>query len=800
MKSLYFFLVAFFFISSTYAQVDQPYMEPPKEILELVDIQANPSIRLTYDNEYAVFLERTTFKTLEELSEEELGLGGVRVNPETNGPSRTSFYTGLSVQKFMEQQEVPVSGGTDWKITNLSYSPDDSHAAFLNLNGTTFELWLLELASGELKKLAEGINPLMGGPFSWMPDSKSLLVQFIPEGRAAMADNTPLPEGPIVQETSGSKAVVRTYQNLLQNPYDEQLFDHFMTGEWKKVGVDGSMEDFLPAGIYRTMSWSPDGKYLMTAEVKKPYSYIVPWYRFPYDVNIYHADGKKMMTFHECPLTEEIPKGFDATETGKRSISWRNDQPARLVWAEALDEGDPAKEVEFRDEVFQLEAPFDGEPRSLAKTKRRYRFIQWGNDNTAILYEYWWKTRMIGTYLLDPSQGKMKLISERSSQDLYNDPGSFLTKRDPETGEYLLWFSSKQDRLYLEGEGYGPEGNRPFLDVFNLKDFSTKRIWQADGESTYEQIVDVIDPEKAEMITRIEAPTTYPNYYLRKKNKLTQLTESPNPYESFAGVSKETIQYKRSDGVDLSGNLYLPEGYDKDKDGPLPVLMWAYPREYKDAGQAGQVKDSPHEFVYLFYGSPIYWAARGYAVFDRADFPIIGEGDDEPNDSFVEQLVLNAEAAINKLVELGVGDRDRMAIGGHSYGAFMTANLMAHSDLFAAGIARSGAYNRTLTPFGFQSEERTFWDDRELYLGMSPFTHADKINEPLLLIHGDADNNPGTFTLQSERLYGAIKGLGGTSRLVLLPFESHGYAARKNILHMLWEMDTWLETYVKNKE
>jgi dipeptidyl aminopeptidase/acylaminoacyl peptidase len=191
--------------------------------------------------------------------------------------------------------------------------------------------------------------------------------------------------------------------------------------------------------------------------------------------------------------------------------------------------------------------------------------------------------------------------------------------------------------------------------------------------------------------------------------------------------------------------------------------------------------------------------ARGYAVFDDPSMPIIGEGDKEPNDSFVKQLVMSAEAAVNKLVELGIADRRKIAIGGHSYGAFMTANLLAHSDLFAAGIARSGAYNRTLTPFGFQREERTYWEAPEVYYNMSPFMHADKINEPMLMIHGHADNNSGTFPIQSERMFAAMKGHGGKARLVMLPHESHGYRARESILHVLWETDQLLENYVKNR-
>lgn len=796
----------------TQAQVDQKYMVPPPEILELVDIKMNPALVLSSDAKYAILMERSTFKTLDEMSEVEIGLGGIRINPDNGGRSRQTRYSGMVLREFLTGKEIPIKGlPENLKAGNLSFSPDDKHIAFTNLKNNKFELWLLDINKGQAQQIFGNVNTMMAGPYVWHPSGESIFVQF---GQAQKPSSVikPLPMGPTVQETAGSKAVTRTYQDLLKNKHDEVIFDAYMKGEWIEFNLSklsiaeySTTSPLLKAGIYRSLSWSPDGQFLLTEELQKPYSYTVPWYLFPFDTKIYDRSGKLIMTFHQTPLLEELPKGFDAVYAGKREIDWRSDEPATLYWVQALDKGDPAIQVDFRDALF--EAKFEkgntlSPDRELMKTKYRFRGVMWGTNKVALVADNLWKTRIGATYLLDPSTGKSKLIQERSSQDLYNDPGSPMMAKSGTLGQRLLRLSPDGKKIYLIGEGYNPDGNKPFFDEMDLVAFKTKRRWQADGKTTYERIVRVLNPEKGEMITSIESPELYPNYHRRTIGGKTtqQITQFVNPYNKFQGVSKQTIHYKRKDGVDLSGVLYLPPGYKKEKDGALPVLMWAYPREYKDASQAGQVKESPHRFVFLNYGSPVYWAKRGYAVFDRADFPIIGEGKTEPNDSFIEQLVMNAEAAINKLTELGIGDPKRMAIGGHSYGAFMTANLMAHSDLFAAGIARSGAYNRTLTPFGFQSEERTFWDNPELYMGMSPFVHADKINEPLLIIHGAADDNPGTFTLQSERLYGAIKGLGGTARLVLLPFESHGYSARENILHMLWETDQWLEKYVKNRK
>jgi dipeptidyl aminopeptidase/acylaminoacyl peptidase len=419
----------------------------------------------------------------------------------------------------------------------------------------------------------------------------------------------------------------------------------------------------------------------------------------------------------------------------------------------------------------------------------------------AIAYDFWWKTRNTKTYRIDPSKDNPEpvILFDLSAEDLYRQPGYFVQKSD-ERGRQRLLFSRDGSKLYLDGEGYSPEGNRPFLDEFDLRTGQKKRLWQADGVKTYEDIVRVLDPDAGRLLTRIQAPAEYPNYYLRQigsSEAPKAVTAFPNPYQSFAAVTKRQIHYQREDGLDLSATLYLPPGYDPQKDGRLPLLMEAYPTEFKDKAAAGQVDDSPYRFVSFNWGSPVFWAVRGYAVLEDAKSPIVGQGKEEPNDTYIEQLVMDARAAIAAVDTMGVVDPKRVGVMGHSYGAFMVANLLAHSDLFAAGIARSGAYNRSLTPFGFQAEERNYWQAQAVYQKMSPFNYADKIKTPLLLIHGDADNNPGTFTLQSERLFLAVKGLGGTARLVLLPYESHGYAARENILHMLWEMDTWLEKYVK---
>jgi dipeptidyl aminopeptidase/acylaminoacyl peptidase len=490
-----------------------------------------------------------------------------------------------------------------------------------------------------------------------------------------------------------------------------------------------------------------------------------------------------------------------AVSINKRNIGWRFDQPSTIYYVKALDKGDPEMKVPFRDALYEWEAPFNQNPSLLTKTINRYAGVIWGNDLYAIIYDRWWNSRNSKTYLFSPSKPNIpaKVIDDRNYQDRYSDPGDFVTQKG-KYGKKIL--ALEGNKAFLLGDGFSEKGQFPFLDRIDLKSDKKVRIYESTYTEKYEQLYDYNFIDK-KLSVRIESKSEYPNYFIRSlgdKNSLTQQTFFENPFKNLKNVGKELISYKREDGLNLSGILYTPEGFNKDDPEQLPMILWAYPREYKDKSSAAQKTNNPNRFLYPSWGSPIYWVTQGYVVLDRAAFPIIGEGTDEPNDSFRTQLVANAEAAIKAVVDKGYADRNRIAVGGHSYGAFMVANLLSHSNLFAAGIARSGAYNRTLTPFGFQSESRSYWDAPDVYYTMSPFMHADKMKTPLLLVHGEADNNSGTYPLQSERYYNALKGLGATTRLVMFPKESHGYRAKETILHLIWEQDQWLEKYVKNRK
>lgn len=800
MKKLTTFILLLF-ICMGFSQENLGYQKPSKEILDLVNAPIAPSVIITDDGQYMIMLYRDAYKTMAELSETELRLAGLRINPKTNIGSRTNYYNDIKIKAPKDKTAKSVAGlPNNPRIANLSFSPDQSKVAVTNTTENGVEVWVLDLKTSSVKKITDAtVNANLGDVINWFKDGKSLLVKMLPKNRKPLINtDESVPQGPTVSSNDGKEAQNRTYQDLLKNPNDEFNFEQLALSELHQVDLNGNSTKWKDADMFTAVSFSPDGEYAMIVSLNKPFSYLVTYGRFPSSTSIYKKDGSLVNQILEVPLIEDLPKGFMAERMGMRDLGWRGDKPATLIYAQVLDGGDPENNVEYRDEVFQLEAPFNGKGKSLLKTKNRFSGIQWGDNNTAIAYDRWWNDRNAKIYVFDPSDATKgaKIISDRNYQDVYSDPGSFVTKRN-EYGYNTIVINDKT--VYLTGDGYTENGQFPFVDEMNLGTQKTKRLYTSDLPNKKETLMEY-NPENDELLVRIESKSDYPNYYyksLKNKKKSTQLTFFDNPYKSIANVHKEVISYKREDGLELTGTLYLPVGYDKAKEDKKPMILWAYPREYKDKNSASQNTQNPNEFTYPSWGSPIYWVTKGYVVLDDAAFPIIGEKDAQPNDTFRKQLVDNAKAAIDAVDNLGYIDRKKVAVGGHSYGAFMVANLLSHSDLFAAGIARSGAYNRTLTPFGFQSEERNYWEAPEVYNSMSPFMNAEKMKTPLLLVHGEADNNSGTYPMQSERYFNALKGLGATVRLVMLPKESHGYRAKESILHLLWEQDQWLEKYLK---
>jgi dipeptidyl aminopeptidase/acylaminoacyl peptidase len=797
MKNLLLVVGCLVAVIATFAQ--SGYQRPPEDIAKLVEAPITPLVTVSPDKTWMVLLEQSDYPSIEELSRPELRIAGQRINPDNFGPTRLTYTTGITFKNLKDLKEYTIANlPSDLQLTNLLFSPDNKKATFLQTYADKIELWMIDVGTFSAKKLTEKkINSTLTNPVSWLSNSYTVVFLATATEGKSLPIKSRVPEGPVIEENLGKKAPSRTYQDLLKNPHDETLFDYYCTAQLWSVSLDGTEKAIGKPAVYYYQNSSPGGTMILTRIIQRPYSYLVPAGLFPQSVQVTDLNGNEVKRLANIPLGDNVPVGFNATVSGPRLHGWRSDAPATVYWTEAQDGGDPKKKVDIRDIVYELKAPFNSTPTVVTKLALRYAGVTWGNEKYAAVTERWWADRRERTTIINPSDpnGQSKVIFDGSYEDAYKDPGEVLTTQNS-FGKPVMLISS-DNSTFLKGAGSSPDGDHPFLDKLDLQTGKVTRLWKSENPF-YEQVINVLDTKKVTFLTSRESPDENPNYYVRTagSKSLTKVTSFPHPYPQLKGVKKEVLRYKRADGVDLTANLYLPPGYKKG-DGPLPAFLWAYPVEFKSKESAGQVKGSPYTFTKIGSGSPLFWIVRGYAILDNTSIPIVGEADNQPNDSYVEQLTGSAKAAIDYAASLGYVDPNRVGVGGHSYGAFMTANLLAHTNLFKAGIARSGAYNRTLTPFGFQQEERTYWEAPEVYFNMSPFSFADKIKTPILLIHGEADNNSGTFPIQTERFYNAIKGHGGTARYVVLPYESHGYRAKESIMHMLWEMDNMLETYVK---
>jgi dipeptidyl aminopeptidase/acylaminoacyl peptidase len=775
----------------------EPYKLPPKEVIDIVDAPPTPMVSMSPAGDVMALIDRESMPSIAYISEPILRIAGMRITPALNSRQVLSFSTGLSLKDMKTGLVRKIGLPEGVKFTFPSWSPDGRTIALLRYVDNGVELWAVDVTAGTARALTPASVNAVLGRADWFPDSRRLLVQLVPDGRGPAPIAPRVPIGPEVQVSGGKEAKVATYQDLLKNAFDEVLFDYYATSQTAVVDVGtGEVRRVGKPGIFDGVSVSPAMDYILVERIKKPYSYSLPARGFSHSIEIWDMDGGLLKILADLPTEENVP--INGVPKGPRNVNWMTHKPATLVWTEALDEGDPKKIVPFRDRYLVLDAPFAGESKEILKLKERAAGIMYlATPGKALASQTEWKRSWRTTFLIDlanPSAEPVK-IWDLSMRDRYKDPGRPVTT-NLKTGERVIL--QDKDWIYLSGSGSSPQGDHPFLDRMNIKTLKVERLWQCQ-DPAYETFVDFSGTSRTRFITSYETKTEPPNYYLYdlKAKKRTALTDFKDPAPQLTGIRKERITYKRADGLDLSGTLYLPPGYQPGT--RLPVVVWAYPMEYDSASVAGQVRGSVNRFTFFRGTSQLFFVTQGYAVLDNAEMPVVGSPE-TVNDTFVQQIVSNAAAAIHKLDEMGVGDPKRVGVGGHSYGAFMTANLLAHCDLFAAGIARSGAYNRTLTPFGFQSERRTLWEALDTYVKMSPFMSANTIKAPLLLIHGMADNNSGTFPIQSERLFAALKGFGATARFVYLPYESHGYSARESVLDVLAEMFEWFDRYVKNKK
>ncbi len=780
----------------TSASAQTPYKVPPKDVVAILDAPPPPLRTLSPTRDSLLQVGVQPYPSIEVVAQPILRLAGLRINPRTGSQQRLVHYTGLSIQALdgSPARHIALPGGS---IHRPEWSHDGKRIAFARDVDDGVELWVVDIASGQANAIPGArLNDILGNPVTWLSDNRHILAVLVPEGRGPAPAAPRAPVGPNVQESSGHLSQMATFQDMLTNAHDEDLFQHFATNQLARVDTEtGQITRIGPAALIQDAAFSPDEKFLLVETIRRPFSYRVPYSFFTRKTEVWDSSGKPVVTIADLPVSDDVPR--QGVPTGPRSVTWQPLHDARLIWTEALDGGDPKKKVPHRDKVMSLEAPFTAKPSLVMEVQHRSSGFAWlPQKDLALATEFDRDRRWRTTALVDltkPTESR-KVLFDLSINDAYGDPGApmSVTRRDG-----VRTILRDGDSIYLVGRGASPEGSRPFLDKMDLKTSEKKRLFRC-GDGMYDSVLGFVGDSRSTIVISHETKTEPANDFTvdLETGKRTKLTDFRDPAPELTGLKKELIKYKRDDGVPLSGTLYLPPGY---KEGTrLPLIIWAYPLEYSDAATAGQVRTSPYTFTSLVGPSQLFFVTQGYAVLDNATMPVVGDPE-TMNDTYVEQISSAARAAIETLDKKGVIDPKRVGVGGHSYGAFMTANLLAHTDLFAAGIARSGAYNRSLTPFGFQTERRSYWEATGLYTRMSPFTYANKINEPILLIHGEADNNSGTFPIQSERLFQAIKGNGGTARLVLLPHESHGYRARESVLHVLAEMFDWADRYVKNR-
>jgi dipeptidyl aminopeptidase/acylaminoacyl peptidase len=810
-------------ITAAPAESASGYNLPPKNILDVMRAPMPPQPRVSPTHDSILLVSWQEYPSIARVATPFLRLAGVRVEPKNHskhdtpgGYGITPCATGFDLVHIADAQQnygaqihvaLPAGACPGEPI----WAADGKRFAFVNLAAASVELWIGDAQTGEVHRVPGArLNPMFEDEMQWMPDQKTLLVKLVPMGMGAPPPEPILPIGPSIQETEGEKGQSSTYEvrDTLNNQHDEDLFDYYAASQLALINAaTGVITPIGKPANYEALDPAPDGQHILVTAIHKPYSYLVTYERFPKEVEVWDVSHPVHVLTHtiaSLPLADRVP--IHGVPTGPRDFSWRATEPATLVYAEALDGGDWNVNVPARDKVMLLKAPFTAPAVEITRTGQRYAGFAWAEQpSVALVTEYdnnrhWRKTFI--TNVDDPQQ-KPRLLWDLSTDEHYANPGSTVT-RQLANGSWVV--RQDGDSVYLAGVGASPDGDRPFLDRLDLKTLKTERLFRS-GKTSFERFLSLTGPDTRTFLTWHQSPADPPNAFRRTLGKPVDapageaafnsssiaITHIPDPTPEVRAIKKRLVKYKRADGLDLSFTLFTPPGYQEGT--RVPTILYAYPLDYADASTAGQVTGSQETFTQLYEYRLLLLA--GYAIIDDASFPIIGDPK-KAYDTYLEQLVADAKAAVDEAVQLGVADPNRIGVTGHSHGALMTANLVAHSDLFRAGVATSGSYNKTLTPFGFQNERRSVWEATDVYLKVSPFFFADKIKIPLLIMHGAEDANPGTTPIQASKLYEAIRGNGGTARLVLLPHEPHWYTAMESNEQLVYEMLRWFDKYVKD--
>jgi len=839
----------------------ESYLRPPDRIAKLVQAPwwknttlADPSP----DRTHFVRLESEGMPSLASFARPHLNLGGLQIDPAANRARAltTRAATGLELVGIDGRGvQVKLPAGTT--VSDPAWSPDGSRIAFLVHSDRATHVYVADVASGRSREVSRTpVLATLTTSLEWLPDGSGLVTVLVPADRGAPPADPKVATGPEVRLSQPGDNQMWTYPTLLQTPHDKALLAYYTTGQLAVLGVDGRSERRIGApAMIKSFDAGMDGTYFLVTVMTRPFSYLVPVGQFGQKQEIWDASGKVLATLTTTPLDTGI-KPDSATrarrEMEPRDPTWRPDG-AGLSFLELAPRkaeadsggarsgvgagagGDSGSDGEANprgrrgDRVMLWAPPFDSASlHPVYEAHARMTDVNYTSSPDLVLVTEG-STRQ-GRPRFAPDEGEGRggkvyavylsrpdttyPIATYRADDFYGHPGTLLTRGAPPRlgGFYapresahqpiLAQLSSDGGSVFLQGTLYSKkpleDGPQEFIDRVEIETGKKTRVYEGEAGDTYENVVAALDDDATRLVVSRQSATTVPDFYLRDvgSGNLTALTHNTDYAPEITHAPTRVLTVKRLDGIEVQIKVTFPPGYHGET--RLPALLWFYPMEYTDQEHYDESNRdyNKNAFPRLGVRSMVYFVELGYAVVEP-DAPIIGDAG-EMNDHYVNDLRNDLAAVVDELDRDGDIDRQRLAVGGHSYGAFSTANALVHTPFFKAGIAGDGNYNRTLTPFRFQTERRNLWEDFDLYHAMSPLFFADQLNGALLMYHGLADQNPGTFPIHSKRMFDALNYLGKTAALYYYPYENHGPATESTILDLWSRWTAWLDLYVKH--
>ena len=809
-------------------QLQSSYIMPPAPITDYINRDKNLASldRISPGGNYFLIPSTTELSTAELMSQKIYRLAMLKVTPATNRELDHSTYGiyALKIFSLKDKTSRQVKLPPDSFFSDMVWSPDGKKIAFLAHlpNGT--QVWIADAETGTAEALSDApvmatiaARPQSGRSsatpsrmLQWTSDG-SLVTLLVPSNRGAEPVLNPVPAGPIVRHSLDKPTPTRTLPFLLRTPHDADLFRYYTTAQPAILARGRAPQIIGAPAMYLSISVSPDGKYLLTDRIIEPFSYLVGYDAFPHQYEVMDIAGNILATVSKAPAELALRRDGDAGGADlPRDLAWRPDgKGLSFIMTEPRDKkAEGAQEASERQErIMLLELPFAMDrAKVLVSSARRISEVSYSRDGRYVFATLAERPRAGGKRLQDiaaydltsePPQAFV-LAKGIDPEDVVNLPGTLMTRT---TGNGIGYAAVSADGQagFLESPGHKADFKpRPFIDRVIIRTGEKRRVFEGSADM-YERPLAALDGDLTHLIVSRESSRKAPDSYLWTNEGFGEnLTNNKDPYPDLTACKRIDFEFQRSDGVTVHGRISLPLNY---KEGTrVPAVFWDYPREYgtsEEYARGAITSRNNNAYTPLsFLRWSDLWLTQGYALV-YTDIPILGKAT-AYNDNYLTHLLDSVYGAIRKLDQMGLIDMDRLGHGGHSYGAFATANLLAHSPFFKAGIAGDGAYNRTLTPMTFQQERRYFWEATTTYLEMSPFFYADQINAPLLMYHGGDDDNSGTYLIQSERMMQALTGLGKKAVLYIYPFEAHSPRCKETYLDIWARWIDWFDKYVKN--